>query len=64
MIDFGACLQKAQIEKNVTSAQLARMLGVQRQQITIWRKNKNCRLDTAMKICSVLGLGLEEFVSL
>jgi len=64
MIDFGQCLKKAQQEKNVNSSQLARLVGVHRQQVNIWRNKTNVRLDTAIKICSALEYNLDEFIAL
>jgi DNA-binding Xre family transcriptional regulator len=64
MIDFGECLKKAQQEKNVNSSQLARLVGVHRQQVNIWRNKTNVRLDTAIKICSALEYNLDEFIGL
>ena len=40
MIDFGRCLIEAQSVKNISSAELARKIGVHRQQINIWRNKK------------------------
>ena len=64
MIDFGKCLREAQIMKSVNSADLARRLGVHRQQVNIWRNKKNVRLDTALKVCVALEYGLDEFIAL
>lgn len=64
MIDFGKCLREAQIMKAVSSADLARRLGVHRQQVNIWRNKKNVRLDTALKVCVALEYGLDEFIAL
>tara|TARA_R110002012_G_scaffold34271_1_gene99190 strand:- start:11625 stop:11822 length:198 start_codon:yes stop_codon:yes gene_type:complete len=62
MLDFGRCLIEAQVVKNVTSADLAKRLGVHRQQINIWRNKKNVRLDTALKVCEALGMPIELFL--
>jgi len=64
MLDFGKSLRVAQQVKGISSAELSRMLGVHRQQINIWRSKKNCRLDTAIRVCDALGYGLEEFLKL
>lgn len=64
MIDFGKCLKEAQNMKGVSSADLARRLGVHRQQVNIWRNKKNVRLDTAFKVCVALEYGLDEFIAL
>ncbi len=64
MVDFGECLKKAQQVKNINSSQLARQLGVHRQQVNIWRNKTNVRLDTAIKICSALEYNLDEFIAL
>ncbi len=64
MIDFGKCLKEAQTMKGVSSADLARRLGVHRQQVNIWRNKKNVRLDTALKVCVALEYGLDEFIAL
>lgn len=64
MIHFGECLIKAQAQKGITSAELARMLKVHRQQINIWRSKDNCRLSTAISVCAALGYSLDDFVAL
>ncbi len=64
MIDFGKSLKRAQETKNINSSDLARSLGVHRQQINIWRNKKNCRLDTAVKICTALDYKLDDFITL
>ena len=57
MIDFGQCLIAAQKLKAVSSVDLARRVGVHRQQVNIWRNKKNVRLDTAIKITAALDIG-------
>jgi len=64
MIDFGRCLREAQNMQGVSSSDLARKLGVHRQQVNIWRNKTNVRLDTALKVCIALGYGLDEFIAL
>jgi plasmid maintenance system antidote protein VapI len=64
LIHFGYCLKKAQAQTGISSAELARMLGVHRQQINIWRRKDNCRLSTAIDVCEALGYSLDEFVAL
>ena len=64
MIDFGKSLRQAQQVRSVNSSDLARSLGVHRQQVNIWRNKKNCRLDTAIKICKALDYKLDEFITL
>lgn len=63
MIDFGQCLRHAQRQTNTTSAELARRLGVHRQQVNIWRNKKNVRLDTFIKVSSALNIPYEEFLA-
>jgi DNA-binding Xre family transcriptional regulator len=62
MIDFGKCLIKAQTVKAISSAELARTIGVHRQQINIWRNKKNVRLDTLIKVCNALDMPVELFL--
>lgn len=62
MVDFGKCLKEAQTQKGVNCTQLAKMLGVHRQQVNIWRNKKNCRLDTLIKVCDALGYTVDEFL--
>lgn len=64
MIDFGKSLRQAQRVRNVNSSDLAKTLGVHRQQVNIWRNKKNCRLDTAVKVCMALDYKLDEFIAL
>jgi len=63
MIDFGQCLIAAQKLKAVTSVDLARRVGVHRQQVNIWRNKKNVRLDTAIKVTAALDIGLDDFLA-
>ncbi len=62
MIDFGRCLIEAQSVKDISSAELARKIGVHRQQINIWRNKKNVRLDTLIKVCTALDMPVELFL--
>jgi plasmid maintenance system antidote protein VapI len=64
MIHFGECLKTAQSEKKISSSDLAKLLGVHRQQVAVWRNKKSCRLDTAIKICRALDYKLDEFCGL
>jgi transcriptional regulator with XRE-family HTH domain len=63
MIDFGQCLRHAQSQTNTTSAELARRLGVHRQQVNIWRNKKNVRLDTFVKVSTAMNIPYEEFLA-
>jgi len=61
-VDFGKCLRAAQSSKGVSSSNLAKILGVHRQQINIWRNKENCRLDTLLRVCDALKYGVEDFL--
>lgn len=62
MVDFGECLKRAQKEKNVRSVELARRLGVHKQQVSIWRGKKNVRLDTLIRVCEALKIDVGDFL--
>jgi DNA-binding Xre family transcriptional regulator len=62
MVDFGECLKRAQKEKNVPSVELARRLGVHKQQVSIWRGKKNVRLDTLIRVCEALKIDVGDFL--
>lgn len=64
MVNFGKCLRKAQEQKRVSSSQLARKIGVHRQQVCIWRSQDNCKLDTVIRVCDALEYKVDEFINL
>jgi DNA-binding Xre family transcriptional regulator len=62
MVDFGECLKRAQKEQNVSSVELAKRLGVHKQQVSIWRGKKNVRLDTLIRVCEALKIDVGDFL--
>lgn len=64
MVDFGKSLSHHQEMVGMSSSDLARRLGVHRQQVNIWRNKKNVRLDTAIKVANAFDMGLDEFLAI
>lgn len=62
MTDVGKCLRVAMARLDITSAELARRVGVTPQQVVRWRKAKTLRLDTIEMILYNLDIDLEDFV--
>jgi len=61
ILDTGRALSKLQSDQGITSAELARSLGVSRQAVHKWRCGESMRFVTAVAICEVLGVSIEEF---
>lgn len=62
MVDFGKSLIHHQEMVGLSSSDLARRLGVHRQQVNIWRNKTNVRLDTAIKVANAFDMGLDDFL--
>lgn len=62
MVDFGECLKRAQKENNLSSVELAKRLGVHKQQVSIWRSKKNVRLDTLIRVCNAMNIEVGDFI--
>ena len=60
----GEALRRAQFEYGVSNVQLARDLGVPRQEISRWRSQSDWRLSRVVQMSERFGLSIEDFVSL
>ena len=61
--DFGARLIEIQTDAGVSSSELARRLGVARQQVGQWRAAQDARISTVFKVCEAMGVSHTEFLS-
>ena len=59
--DTGRALRMLQDDRGISSADIARSLGVSRQAVHKWRCGESMRFVTAARICEALGVSLEEF---
>ena len=55
-------LERLMVNKGVSSSELAKRLGVQEQSISKMKRNKTCRLRTALKLCQALECNVEEII--
>ena len=60
--DFSKALKKAQIEMDVRSIDLAKELGVHRQQVTRWRSMPDARISLCMRMAKALDMDLVDFI--
>ena len=61
ILDTGRALTKLQDDLGIASADLARSMGVSRQLVHKWRCGDSMKFVTAVRICDVLGVSIEEF---
>lgn len=61
-IDAGLCLRNAQDDIGITSAHVAKTLGVKPQQVARWRVNPNMKLHTLLALAELFGLTVTEFL--
>ena len=59
--DFGARLIEVQTNLGVSSSELARRVGVARQQIGQWRAAKDARVSTVCRVCEGMDITYQEF---
>lgn len=64
MTNAGNCVINAQTLKSITSANLARLMGITPQQVMRLRKQKNIKLHTMEQLCEIFDITLDEFVNL
>jgi DNA-binding Xre family transcriptional regulator len=64
MTNAGKCVRVAQAMRDISSANLARLSGVQPQQVMRWRKQENMKLHTMQQLCIIFEMGLDEFSAL
>jgi transcriptional regulator with XRE-family HTH domain len=62
LIDAGKCLRLAQLQKNVSSAKLSRIIKTSKQQVLRWRRSKNMKLHTLQLLALSLDLSVSEFI--
>lgn len=58
----GYALRKIIRSKDITMASIGRKLGVKTQQVYRLTKMHDMKLSTAMKICSIIGISVHEFI--
>ena len=64
MTNAGKCVRVAQAMRDISSANLARLSGVQPQQVMRWRKQENMKLHTMQELCRIFDMSLDDFCSL
>jgi transcriptional regulator with XRE-family HTH domain len=60
--NFGKALRVIQAKEGVSSVELARRLGLTKQQISHWRYREDAKLSLVAKICNCLDVELSEFM--
>jgi len=61
-LNTGKALTQLQEDRGMTSAQLARDLGVSRQAVHKWRSGDSMKFKTVIRICEALDVNVQEFV--
>ena len=62
--NFGKCLRLAQIQKVVSSTELAAKLGITKQQVSQWRYRQDAKLSLVVKLCNNLDMHPFDFLEL
>lgn len=62
--NFGKALRVIQASKGVSSVELARRLGLTKQQISHWRYREDAKLSLVAKICNCLDVKVSEFMEI
>jgi len=62
--NFGKSLRLAQINKGVSSTELAAQLGITKQQVSQWRYREDAKLSSVTKICKQLDMHPFDFLEL
>lgn len=63
-IHAGKCVIKAQKIQGITNTEFAELAKTSPQQVVRWRSNANMKLHTVQKICDVLGITIEYFITI
>jgi len=61
-IDSGSRLRQLQLDRKVSSVELARRLGVSPQQLVRWRQTANLKIHTIQRICEALDIKVSIFL--
>ena len=61
-IDCGSRLRQLQLDRKVSSVELARRLGVPPQQLVRWRQTANLKIHTIQRICEALDIKVSIFL--
>jgi len=62
--NFGKALRVIQAKEGVSSVELARRLGLTKQQISHWRYREDAKLSLVAKICNCLNVEVDEFIEI
>jgi len=63
-VDFAKCVRAAQGMRRMRNIDIANHLGLPRQSITRLRSNRDCKINTALKLANFFGLSIEEMIEL
>jgi len=59
---IGDNIRRLQAEKGIQCQEMAKLLGVLPQQYSRWRNADDIKVSTALKLCDVFGVGLDEII--
>ena len=59
---IGDNIRRLQAEKGIQCQEMAKLLGVLPQQYSRWRNANDIKVSTALKLCDVFGVGLDEII--
>lgn len=63
-VDFGKCVRAAQAMRKYTNQEIGDALGKTPQQISRYRNNNDCKINTALKLANFFNLSLHEMLEL
>ena len=63
MINTGKAVSKMLEDSEMSASDLARRVGVSRQQVHKWKSQDSMRTNTAERIAEAFGVSLTEFIS-
>jgi len=63
-VDFGKCVRAAQAMRKYTNQEIGDALGKTPQQISRYRNNNDCKINTALKLANFFNLSLQEMMKL
>ena len=64
MSNVGECIRLAQAKTGVTSDEICKELGIQRQQLSRWRNASNNKVHTVERLAQMFTMTVDEFLML
>lgn len=62
--NVGKCISIAQVITDVNTPVICERLGVARQQVHRWKKQRNIKIHTVQQLASIFDMTVDEFINL